>query len=356
MSKAETAEATTQHQELQEVTTSRALARIEAAAQGELGAASVDHVVDFHRRYPGEVLTFFTRVSVWEPLSDLTLRISLPPELTLDGYRAPPELEGAVPYVEAGDRVNYLVWSLDGELPAGTRYEYRVQARIAATERGVNLESRARLISSEHGILAEESVTFTVWATGKYLRYLPALYEQDGFMGRFLMLFESFWAPIEMQVDNVRCYLDPGMTPTRFLPWLAGWLGLELDGRLPGERQRQLIQSAISLHRRRGTKQALREYLEIYTDGEAQIIEHRAENFRLGPGARLGPGVALGLNNRPHTFTVVLHVPPVSSSADESELARLEAERRRTVEAIIEAEKPAHTGYTLRIEALASSQ
>jgi phage tail-like protein len=200
-----------------------------------------------------------------------------------------------------------------------------------------------------------------VWAKGRYLRYLPELYAQDELMGRFLMLFESFWAPIETQTDNVRCYLDPGMTPTRFLPWLASWLGLELDGRLPEERRRQLIQSAISLHRRRGTKQALQEYLEIYTEGEAQIIEHRAKNLRLGPGARLGPGVALGLNNRPHTFTVVLHVPPVSSSVDEAggfpnERARLEAERRRTIEAIIEAEKPAHTGYTLRIETLTSSQ
>jgi phage tail-like protein len=167
------------------------------------------------------------------------------------------------------------------------------------------------------------------------------------------MLFESFWGPIEKQIDNEALYFDPRMTPPDFLPWLASWLNLVLDGRLPEERQRRLIQSAVSLYRRRGSKQGLIDYLQIYTGGQADIVEHRAKDFRLGPEARLGPGIALGKGNQPHAFTVALRLPPDTSPAgDEDGRARQEAERRRTIEAIIEAEKPAHTVYTLRIETL----
>ena len=52
----------------------------------------------------------------------------------------------------------------------------------------------------------------------------------------------------------------------------------------------------------------------------------------------------------PHTFTVILYLPPISASAeDEDEQARRESARRRSIEAIIEMGKPAHTGYKLII-------
>ncbi|MEE8392265.1 MAG: phage tail protein [Anaerolineae bacterium] len=322
--------------------------------------ATVDHVADFCHRYPGEVVTFFTRVSVRRSLSALTLRVSLPKELVLEEYQPPAELEGLTPSIEVGDHVNYLVWSFEGQVPAGARYEYQARARIAPTERDMDLESRARATSSGHGILAEETVTVAVWAKGRYLRYLPELYANDELMGRFLMLFESFWSPIETQIGSTHCYFDPEMTPVDFLPWLASWMGMEPDEHLSKERQRLLIRSAVSLHRMRGTRQGLQEYLGIYTGGEAQIIEHRAHNFFLGADARLGPGIALGRNNLPHTFSVILHLPPLALSAENTaddsrsleERARQERERRRTIQAIIEAEKPAYTAYTLHIETM----
>jgi phage tail-like protein len=335
-----------------------ALARVEGVAAEEPGPAMVAHVVDSYHRYPGEIVTFFTRVTLREPLSDLTLRISIPEGLVLDNYRPPPEMDGKMPYVEVTDRAHYLVWSLacagatgtgEGELTTGTCYEYQAEARVSATHRHAIFESRAVLTTRDQDNLAEESVPVMVWAKGRYLRHLPELYDQDELMARFLMLFESFWAPVETQIASIRNYLDPKMTPAGFLSWLASWVGLELDGHLPEERQRRLIQSAVWLHRRRGTKQGLRAYLEIYTGGKAQIIEHRANDLRLGPGARLGPAVALGTGNQPQTFTVILRLPPIPSTGDEEERARQELERRRTIEALIDAQKPAHTGYRLRI-------
>jgi hypothetical protein len=81
-------------------------------------------------------------------------------------------------------------------------------------------------------------------------------------------------------------------------------------------------------------------------------VEHGAHNFRLGPGAHLGPTIALGTTNQPHTFTVTLALPPLEAAAD-AEAARREQERRRIIESIIAAEKPAHTAFNLILETAA---
>lgn len=321
--------------------------------------ARVDHVVDFHRRYPGEKVTLFTRVEVLKPLADLTLRLSLPEGLKLGEFWAVSKRDGQASSVEVDGSRRILVWVLAGELTPRKCYEYRTEATVAPTSRDVQIESKALLTgtaenSARQVVLAEESTTISVQSKGRYLRYLPEIYEQDDLMSRLLMLFESFWAPIEMQIDNMHCYFDPRLTSNRLLPWLATWVGLDPDARLPEERQRELLRSAVSLYRRRGTGHGLKHYLEIYTGGEAKIIEYRAENFRLGPEAKLGPNIALGRENEPHTFTVMLSLPPLSDSGqgnrrNPDEIASQAKKRRRMIERIIETQKPAHTGYKLVI-------
>jgi phage tail-like protein len=320
----------------------------------EASPLRVDYVADYYHRYPGETVTFYTRVSIQQPLLGFTVKITLPAGLTVSDYQVLSADGDAMPLVEFGSGGQHVTWVVVEELEAGSEWEYQVQAQVAPVFQDATKESRAVAYSElreGEQVSAEETVSVAVAAKGDYLRHLPALYQSDELMGRFLMLFESFWAPVEGQIDHLPLYFDPKMTPPDFLPWLASWFDVILDQRLSEEQQRRLVQSAASLYRRRGTKQALQEYLEIYTGETVEIIEHRAHDFRLGTEARLGPGVALGTGNRPHTFTVILSLPPIPSSVGgKKEQARQEQERRRTLEAIIETEKPAHTTYTLRID------
>ena len=98
-------------------------------------------------------------------------------------------------------------------------------------------------------------------AQGSYLKYLPAIYSESDFMGRFLMIFESVLGPLESMIDNMAYYWDPGISPEELLPWLASWLGLDIDSSWPVERRRELVRSADYLFRCRGTRRALREFL-----------------------------------------------------------------------------------------------
>ncbi len=327
------------------------------ASNTPASALAVSHAADFYRRYPGETVTLYTRVDVLKPVSEFTLRIGLPTGLTLGdsalasggggAARATSRSsdDGSVPRLLTLDGESFLMWEVRRDLAAGERYEYQLQATIAPVHdaKRTTLTSRA-VVTSRDSLAASESVSIAVTAQGDYLKYLPALYtEQDEFMGRWLMLFESFWKPIDRQIDDIHYYFDPKFAPPDFLPWLASWVDLTLDEQWPEEKRRQLLLAMVMLYRRRGTRRGLQEYLEIYTGCKPQITEHGAHNFRLGKSNRLGPSVALGRQNVPHTFSVGLRLPRA-----ENEQKR--QERRRKIETIIESEKPAHTSYILNIE------
>ena len=106
----------------------------------------------------------------------------------------------------------------------------------------------------------------------------------------------------------------------------------------------------MPLFQKRGTKSSLEEYLRIYTDGELEIIEHRANNLVLGKNVRLGNWVALGKSNFPHTFTVKLKIKrdKFNYPADK-DLKKIEEYLKQNLEALIKAQKPAHTAYTLKL-------
>jgi phage tail-like protein len=318
-------------------------------------AVVISHVAEFNRRYPGEPLTLFTRVEVLAPLPGFSLRISLPRQLSLAGSKASGDQGEASVLLVVGDD-QYLRWTVSTPVGSGDRFEYQVLTTVGQLRQDRVLESEAVVIVERPNgdeERASETAAISVEAKGAYLRFLPGIYaEQDEFMARFLMLFESFWAPIEQQIDAIPHYVDPEFTPAELLPWLATWVDLTLDERWPEEKRRRLLSSAVALYRKRGTRLGLQEYLEIYTGARVRVTEHGAHNFRLGANARLGPGVALGTLNKPHTFTVTAYLPaePGDGHLSAEERARLEAQRRRMLEAIIEAEKPAHTSYSLRLE------
>lgn len=310
---------------------------------------AVSHVADHYWRYPGEPLTFFTRVDILSAVPGFTLQIGLPAEATPGEYSARPALD-AVPELVIAEDARALVWRVDRAANAGERFEFTLETTVSPAQTDLTLESVALAIAGEGR--ARESVEVAVKAKGRYLKYLPALYYDDELMGRFLMLFESLWNPVEARIENIHYYFDPKMTPSDFLRWLATWSDLAFDDRWTDEQQRKLLASAARLYRIRGTRPGLVEHLEIYTGQRAIITEHRANNFRLGKDSRLGPSIALGRNNRPHSFTVFLRLPAVTlaEGEDESVRRRKVHERRRTIESIIEIEKPAHTTYTLIIE------
>ncbi len=150
----------------------------------------------------------------------------------------------------------------------------------------------------------------------RYLRYLPVIYQDNEFMGRFLLIFESIWEPIERRQDQIAMYFNPHTCPPGFLPWIADWLALSINTDWPEQRIRRFIAEAMDLYRWRGTRYGLERMIEVCTGIAPQITEP--------------PG-------QPFVFQVAMKLPQ-ETDVD-----------RDLIEQLIVAHKPAHTGYTLEI-------
>jgi phage tail-like protein len=209
-----------------------------------------------------------------------------------------------------------------------------------------------------------------------YLRYLPPVYGEDSvsaaFLERFLSLFETIFEGLDQQIDELHRHFDSRLTPPGFLSWLASWVGLTLDDDVPEDRVRRFIQRSSSLYNRKGTAEALIEFLEIYTGRPVFLIEHlrglkplvlgdRESGFILGnrtmllsggpKGMRVGDTSVVGyaaVRDRiadpeepflsvARRFTVVFDMDPGEFQKREGTLQRIVAEQ-----------KPAHTSCSLR--------
>ncbi len=318
-----------------------------------LTADQVFHVADFCNRYPGEEVVFRTTLKVATRQSGRTLTVQLPLATGLAGYTLPDGeaiRSSTVRDLEEGPAVD---WVLGDGLAPGSLLNFVTRATVLPLEQELPRRSQAVLRDSQGYALGSETVELNVRSQSQLLRYLPEIYQESEFLSRFLMLFESFLNPIERQIAQSDGYYDPALAPESFLPWLASWIGVAWDDSLPVDRQRRLLSSALELYQRRGTQAALCEYLEIYSGGEVEIREHRAQNFSLGQNFRLGATIALGKTNFPHTFNVRLRVarPALAERFGKGQV-NADALFRKKIEAIIETQKPAHTAFGLELQVI----
>lgn len=159
---------------------------------------------------------------------------------------------------------------------------------------------------------------------------LPALYREDYFAQNLCGGLDEVLAPIIATLDSLPAYLDPATAPDDMLGWLAGWMGIVLDGHQSAERQRELVQVGVELLQWRGTTRGLRAAVGALFDGPQEIIESGGASYSVEPGAAL-PGsprpdllVRLGVPD-PETFDI------------------------RRLDALVEMAKPAHLPHRVEV-------
>jgi phage tail-like protein len=127
--------------------------------------------------------------------------------------------------------------------------------------------------------------------------YLPQLYRETcfrpeadktgnataaDFFARFVTNVEGVLSTIEDRIAQSYLLTDPVAVPNQSLPWLASWIGYDINQSLPESVQRKLLQSVTELYRWHGTLRGLKLALEIATEGGisgGEIVV--LEDFRL---------------------------------------------------------------------------
>jgi phage tail-like protein len=211
----------------------------------------------------------------------------------------------------------------DAVSPLGT-YEFVVELSPTGSQESISLPGR--LVALAPGARSMRS---------HLVQYLPAIFQDDLFLARFLLIFQSVLDPIEHIVDNTHNYLDASLTPASFLPWLASWVGVTFDPGLDEARQRELIRQAVELSRWKGTRRGLSAELRVRTGARPLIVEN-FDGMRLGQDAALGINSQLGAH-REGSITVTL------ASNEDTILDQQQAE------AMVLDLKPAHVGHIVRV-------
>jgi len=159
---------------------------------------------------------------------------------------------------------------------------------------------------------------------------LPAIYQDDDFVQRFLGALDEVVAPVYSTIDNFETYLDPYLTPDDFLAWLAGWVGIGLDESWDDGRRRAIVARAVELYRMRGTAAGLAEQVELQTGGTVEIMENGATSWSVDPGGEL-PGSS-------EPLVVVRVTVPDPKAVDTTRL-----------DAVVASAKPAHVLHRIEL-------
>jgi phage tail-like protein len=159
---------------------------------------------------------------------------------------------------------------------------------------------------------------------------LPAIYQEDEFSMRFVGGFDDVLAPILVTLDCLIDYFDPALTPTDFLEWLAGWVGMEIDESWATERRRAAVATAVEMYRMRGTISGLRANLEVLSGGQVEITDSGGVAWSTSP---MGP---LPGQDSPR-LAVRVTVPDASDRTT------------KAIDSIVTAAKPAHVVHRVEV-------
>ena len=192
-------------------------------------------------------------------------------------------------------------------------------------------------------------------SVSSYQQYLPAILQEDIFLGKFLLAFEKILSDndatssqaqiitedtqkppgLEEIIDNIHLYFNSQQTPDDFLPWLAGWVALSLRDDWAVDVKRAFIQQIVGLYRLRGTKAGLVKILEIYLENAGFLEKDTA--VKIEKKIKISDH----FTNFPNYFQVqlTLNTPDLDTYWRQAKIAK----------AIIDQEKPAQTFYSLRI-------
>jgi len=148
--------------------------------------------------------------------------------------------------------------------------------------------------------------------TSSYLRYLPAIYQEDEFIGQFLRIFETILSPIQVSVNTLPDQFDPRFASSPMLDVLAAWVHARRPPNAPEGQWRSLVAEAVWLHRWRGSKRGLRRAIEVVC-GQRPLITEYADGLVLGRDAALGTNTSA---DEGHALHVRIALPSQRGSID----------------------------------------
>lgn len=195
---------------------------------------------------------------------------------------------------------------------------------------------RFSVIGCEYDKNKEKAVLYVTSANP--IAHLPSMYQENDLLRGFLMIFQHIRNDVSLTLDNMDNIFRPMETPSKFLPVLADWFGVDFELFSSEEIARRVLQYTIPLYRHRGTKAGISALVYLVTGIRPTIIEGKLpfEEFDVTGISDIESPIMKDLGNE-RLFTVYLPVP-----AD-----KFRKEDVRNLFYLIDREKPVGTLFYL---------
>lgn len=111
-----------------------------------------------------------------------------------------------------------------------------------------------------------------------WLSYLPEIYQKEDreqmFLERYLGIFQTMYEDLNWEISHSARYFDMESTSQEFLVWLAKWLDIGESYLWSEDQLRVLLAQAVSLYKRRGTRQGLIDFITLFTGECPYVVEY----------------------------------------------------------------------------------
>jgi phage tail-like protein len=159
---------------------------------------------------------------------------------------------------------------------------------------------------------------------------LPSAYRTDPVTEQLCAAIDDVLAPIFATLDCLPAYLDPNTAPEDMLDWLAGWIGLTINGHEEPTRKRELIVAGASSLPWRGTLKSVHDAVVAAFNVETEVTESGATTCSTQPDSEPG--------GQPVPTLVVRVTTDAEDDID-----------GRSLDAVVEAVKPAHVPHRVEV-------
>jgi phage tail-like protein len=159
---------------------------------------------------------------------------------------------------------------------------------------------------------------------------MPSVYRSDPLAEQLCASFDDALAPIFATLDCLAAYLDPRTAPADMLDWLAGWIGVTVNGHEDPARKREVITAAAALLPCAGTPRSVRDAVIATFNCDTEVIESGSATWSTTPNSRPGG-------------------QPVPTLVVRVTVDRPEDIDARSVDALVDAVKPAHIPHRVEL-------
>jgi phage tail-like protein len=211
--------------------------------------------------------------------------------------------------------------------------------------------------------LRTRSTALAKWGGGLPKEAVEDVEIDEDPMRRFLAMFHHVQTTVTDRIDRLSELVDPLSTDPKFLPWLASWVGFDLDESLPIHQQRELVRRAIRLYRTRGTRRGIEEMVRVLTAAPVRIRERQKPRpVVLGKCAILGGRTIVERYRKNEDGACYLIEPAKAAETSFFALTLEPRERFRTrfgerapgvlrrIVKVVSQETPTHVSFTIQFD------